>query len=286
MALRIFVADDHEVVRNVIGALLLSRPGWEVCGEAGDSASAVQKIEEIKPDVVLLDFDLPAKNGLETSREIVEKVPSQKIIMLTAEESQALAGEIFNAGACGLVVKGKATQDLLYAIEAVTQNRTFFTPRLAESILKSRLSVNGKEGQPSPATTSWERERMQRLARELALSLGRKPLGAAAAHPLRNYTIALAVLVAGIACGWVTYVGEWDRVLPRIRKMAVRVGMESAAPAADPGNPQTQVWVDTRTALYYCPGEDLYGKTPRGRFTSQRDAQLDHFEPAARKACQ
>ena len=51
------------------------------------------------------------------------------------------------------------------------------------------------------------------------------------------------------------------------------------------GNPDTQVWIDLRTALYYCPGSDLYGKTPKGRLSSQRDAQLDQFEPADRKPC-
>ena len=68
--------------------------------------------------------------------------------------------------------------------------------------------------------------------------------------------------------------------------MLVAVGLAEAPPApVYSGNPSTQVWVDLHTALYYCPGADLYGKTPKGKFTSQRDAQLDQFEPAYRKAC-
>ena len=69
-------------------------------------------------------------------------------------------------------------------------------------------------------------------------------------------------------------------------KMLIQFGLaEAPAPTEDKGNPATQVWVDERTALYYCPGADLYGKTPKGKFTSQRDAQLDQFEPAYRKPC-
>jgi L-methionine (R)-S-oxide reductase len=69
-------------------------------------------------------------------------------------------------------------------------------------------------------------------------------------------------------------------------RMLVSFGLAEAPPAPDnKGNPDTQVWVDLHTALYYCPGAELYGKTPKGKYTSQRDAQLDQFEPASRKAC-
>lgn len=74
--------------------------------------------------------------------------------------------------------------------------------------------------------------------------------------------------------------------LSMFERMLVGLGLAEAPPAPESrGNPDTQVWVDLHTALYYCPGADLYGKTPKGKFTSQRDAQLDQFEPAYRKAC-
>ena len=74
--------------------------------------------------------------------------------------------------------------------------------------------------------------------------------------------------------------------LSMFERMLISLGLAEAPPAPENrGNPETQVWVDLHTALYYCPGADLYGKTPKGKFTSQRDAQLDQFEPAYRKAC-
>jgi putative methionine-R-sulfoxide reductase with GAF domain len=78
-----------------------------------------------------------------------------------------------------------------------------------------------------------------------------------------------------------------DANLSTFDKLLISLGLAEAPeePTEDKGNPETQVWIDQRTALYYCPGSDLYGKTERGRFASQRDAQLDQFEPALRKAC-
>jgi len=77
-----------------------------------------------------------------------------------------------------------------------------------------------------------------------------------------------------------------DADLSWFDRMLVNLGLaEAPEPPAYKGNPETQVWVDLQTALYYCPGTDLYGKTPKGKFTTQHDAQLDQFEPAYRKAC-
>jgi hypothetical protein len=77
-----------------------------------------------------------------------------------------------------------------------------------------------------------------------------------------------------------------DADLSMLDKMLISLGLAEAPEAPEyRGNPETQVWVDLHTALYYCPGTDLYGKTPRGKYTTQRDAQLDQFEPASRKAC-
>lgn len=77
-----------------------------------------------------------------------------------------------------------------------------------------------------------------------------------------------------------------DANLSLFDRMLISLGLAEAPPAPEyHGNPDAQVWIDLHTALYYCPGADLYGKTPKGRFTSQRSAQLDQFEPAYRKAC-
>jgi hypothetical protein len=78
-----------------------------------------------------------------------------------------------------------------------------------------------------------------------------------------------------------------DADLSLFDKLLISLGLaEAPEPPPDKGNPDVQVWVDPHTALYYCPGADLYGKTPKGKITTQRNAQLDQFEPASRKPCE
>ena len=289
MPLRIFVADDHEVTRAVISALLTAHPGWEVCGEAADGRDAVLKIEELKPDIAVLDIAMPNQSGLDAAREIVQSRASQKIVIVTPTETDAVVRNIFEAGARGFVVKARATQDLTYAIEALQRGRTFFGARFADLILRERLG-NSEDGTSNRAALSAmserEREDLQRLAKELANPFQSPNRRGDMAHPLRKYAVALAALIVAAAAGWGTYTGQWDRIWPEVHRLSTKVGFKSDPPPAEEGNPETRVWVDIHTALYYCPGADSYGKTPRGRYTKQRDAQMDRFEPAGGKACE
>jgi Response regulator containing a CheY-like receiver domain and an HTH DNA-binding domain len=282
MSLRIFVAEDNEVIRSVICALLVAHPGWEICGEATDGADAVTQITKLKPDIILLDFDMPSKNGLEVTRELLQGWTSYKIIVLISTETELIVRDIFDAGARGFLVKSKATHDLIFAVDALQHGRTFFTPRFAESILKGRLGSNGDQASLTPR----QRESVERLAHELTTTYRHQWTKVNLRHPLRKYAMsALLLLVAG-AAGWLTYVGQWDRVMPELNELTVKAGLKPPAPAATyQGNPDRKVWIDVHTALYYCQDSNLYGRTRRGRFAKQIDAQADHYEPAGMKAC-
>ncbi len=109
-------------------------------------------------------------------------------------------------------------------------------------------------------------------------------------HRANIYVGAAVLLLLVVLSGWGTaprYHGAQNKnPLTLSERLLLTLGLAEAPPApVYNGNPNTQVWVDLHTALYYCPGSDLYGKTPGGKFTTQRDAQLDQFEPAARKSC-
>ena len=135
MALRIFVADDHEIVRRGICALLTSHSVWEICGEASDGREAVEKVAHLKPDIVILDIGMPSLNGIEATRQILHNDPRQKIAILSVMDSEQVIHEALKAGARAYISKSDGAKDLIVAIEALQQNETYFNSRIGQIVL-------------------------------------------------------------------------------------------------------------------------------------------------------
>jgi two-component system, NarL family, response regulator NreC len=126
---RILIADDHDVVRQGVRAVLEGQAGWVVCGEASTGREAVAKAIDLQPDVVVLDISMPELNGLEATRQIRRAV-SAKILILTVHESDQVVTEVLDAGAHGYVLKTDAGRTLVEAIRALLGRREFITPRM------------------------------------------------------------------------------------------------------------------------------------------------------------
>lgn len=180
---RILLADDHEVVRAGLRALLEEQNGWEVVAEAVDGRDAVEKATKLKPDVVVLDIAMPSLNGLEAVRQIVKAVATAKVLVLTMYDSDPLIQQVLQAGARGYLLKSDAGRDLVSAIEALRRNKTFFTPKVSQMVLEGYLDKSPKEkieGDAEPESlrlTSRQREIVQLLAegkssKEVAAVLG------------------------------------------------------------------------------------------------------------------
>jgi DNA-binding NarL/FixJ family response regulator len=178
---RILLADDHEVVRTGLRALLEEQPGWEVVAEAVDGRDAVEKASKFKPDAVVIDIAMPSLNGLEAVRQIVKAVPQAKVLVLTMYDSDPLIQQVLQAGARGYLLKSDAGRDLVSAIDALRRNKTFFTPKVSQMVLDGYLDKNPKENQTdneeSLRLTSRQREIVQLLAegkssKEVAAVLG------------------------------------------------------------------------------------------------------------------
>jgi DNA-binding NarL/FixJ family response regulator len=179
---RILLADDHEVVRAGLRALLEEQSGWEVVAEAVDGRDAVEKASKLKPDVVVIDIAMPSLNGLEAVRQIVKAVPNTRVLVLTMYDSDPLIQQVLQAGARGYLLKSDAGRDLVSAIDALRRNKTFFTPKVSQMVLEGYLdkSPREKEAEDEPESlrlTSRQREIVQLLAegkssKEVAAVLG------------------------------------------------------------------------------------------------------------------
>src|ERR1700732_776740 len=125
--LRILVADDHDIIRRGLKQLLTLRPGWEVCGEAKTGREAVVLAEQFEPQIVVMDISMPELNGLEAARRIHKLFPKTGILILTLHFSDQLLRDIVEAGARAYIMKSDADRDLVSAVEALANRRTFFT---------------------------------------------------------------------------------------------------------------------------------------------------------------
>jgi len=137
--LRILIADDHEVARQGIRSVLEGHPGWEICGEAKDGREAVEAASQLRPDVFLLDIGMPNLNGLDAARQILAMNPDASILILTIHDSEQVVREVLAAGARGFLLKSDAGLELIAAVEALQQHRTFFTTKVAQMMLDGYL---------------------------------------------------------------------------------------------------------------------------------------------------
>ncbi|MGG5817285.1 response regulator [Falsiroseomonas sp. HW251] len=161
---RIFLADDHDVVRRGLRNLLEGEPGWQVCGEAGNGREAVEAAAAQQPDVAILDITMPELNGLEAIPLIRAACPGTAILVLTMHESEELAAEVLAAGARGYLVKSDAPRCIVAAVEAVAAQEPFFsarvTTKLPDAFLRDRVAAN----EDHAGLTARERQVLQLLA--------------------------------------------------------------------------------------------------------------------------
>ena len=126
--LRILVADDHEIVRRGLIAMIKAHPDWEVCAEADNGRQAIEKAAQSKPDIAILDIGMPVLNGLEATRQIVRENPKVRVLILTITDTDQAVQAVLDAGARGFLLKSDAARDLVTAVEALPQTRLSLPP--------------------------------------------------------------------------------------------------------------------------------------------------------------
>ena len=141
-SIRVLVVEDHESWRRYFSTLLPKHDGLEVIGEVADGLEAVQKDEELQPDLILLDVGLPTLNGIEAARRVRKVSPASKVLFVSETRSADVAEEALNTGAGGYVLKSDAESELLPAIRAVLEGKRFISAGLAgQFLLATTLST-------------------------------------------------------------------------------------------------------------------------------------------------
>jgi len=172
--LRIFIAEDHETVREGLRLIINSQTDMEVCGEAGDGQTAVKFAQALQPDVVLMDVTMPLMNGLKATKKLKQLCPHLKILTLTRHTDDGYLQELLRAGAGGYVLKQSASTELLRAIRAVASGGNYLDPAIAGRLMGGYAKRAANE--TIKGTTLSDRE--QEVLRQIALGYSNKEIAA------------------------------------------------------------------------------------------------------------
>jgi DNA-binding NarL/FixJ family response regulator len=164
-SVRILIADDHELIRRGLVSALADRTDWSIVAEACNGRQACELAARLTPDIAVLDLTMPELNGLDATREIRVRAPKTRILIVTAHESEQLIREVLDAGAMGYVLKSDAGQVLVQAVEALLDERPYFTSKIARLVLDGYLRSGEDSGAPAAgALSARERHIVQLLA--------------------------------------------------------------------------------------------------------------------------
>lgn len=163
---RIVIAEDHTILREGLKALLSSHADLEVVGEAVDGREAIRRVEELTPDLVLLDLSMPRMDGMEAIREIRKQSPRTKILALTVHKAEEYVLTALQSGADGYALKDATHTELVTAIRSVLVGRRYLSPGVSEQVIEGYLAGK-KAGEPKSrwaAVTKREREVLKLIA--------------------------------------------------------------------------------------------------------------------------
>ncbi len=178
MSIKVILADDHKIMRDGLRSLLEKEPDIEVVAEAENGRTAVQQVQELSPDIVIMDVSMHDLNGIEATRQIIAKYPDVKVLALSMHSDKTYVAGILSAGASGYLLKDSAFDELAEAIRVVISDQFYLSSRVAGIVTKDY--VRHLSGASDPSThsslTAREREVLQLLAegkskKQLALQL-------------------------------------------------------------------------------------------------------------------
>ena len=154
---RILIVDDHPVLRKGLARLIDAKPGFEICGEAGDATEAIQLIEQLRPDLIVVDLVLPGESGITLTKKIRTDYPKMPVLVLSMHEESAYAARALRAGASGYIVKQDAIDNIVSALGDVLEGKRYLSPAIAKTFF-SKKTGNGEIDDSDPTSVLSDRE--------------------------------------------------------------------------------------------------------------------------------
>jgi two-component system response regulator NreC len=173
MATRVFLADDHALIRQGLKALL-EKQGFQIVSEASDGQETIRSVEKTQPDVAIIDISMPILNGVDAARELKKSSPRVKVILLTQHDEDQYVTESLRAGVRGYVLKSQAAEDLVHAIQEVCRGSVYLSPSISRAVVDAYLSKAYVSADP---LSGRERQVLQlvgegKSTKEIAVHLG------------------------------------------------------------------------------------------------------------------
>ncbi len=175
--IKVLIVDDHAILREGLRALLSYFEDIEVVGEASDGQEAMQLVEALQPDIVLMDIIMPVMNGFEATRQIHEKYPNSRVLILTQHEEWQYVMPLLKAGAAGFILKKAVGADLVSAIRTIAKGDSFLYPPVAKTVLSQIQGAPQESDKQPKELTAREREVLHHIVRgetnrQIAYALG------------------------------------------------------------------------------------------------------------------
>ncbi len=176
MRTRILLADDHGIIRQGLRSLLEKHPDMEVVGEAEDGQKALELVQQLVPDVVIMDVTMPNLNGVDATRQITKEFPKVKVLALSIHSNKRFVADMLRAGAAGYILKECLLEELIEAIRTITAGNIYFSSKITDVVVDDYMDHLSEAIEPTKPLTDRERQLLQyiaegRLVRDIAAQM-------------------------------------------------------------------------------------------------------------------